>query len=49
MALTGLPSALRAHLNAWRFAAVDLTLLTHVRVFASLVKRPMVCSAKKSS
>ena len=28
-----------AHLNAWRFAAVDLTPLTHVRVFGSLEKR----------
>ena len=28
-----------AHLNAWRFAAVDLTPLTHVRVFSSLEKR----------
>ena len=27
------------HLNAWRFAAVDLTPLTHVRVFGSLEKR----------
>ena len=28
-----------AHLNAWRFGAVDLTPLTHVRVFGSLEKR----------
>ena len=28
-----------AHLNAWRFAAVDLTPLTHVRLFGSLEKR----------
>ena len=28
-----------AHLNAWRFAAVDITPLTHVRVFGSLEKR----------
>jgi hypothetical protein len=28
-----------AHLNAWRFGAVDLTPLTHVRVFDSLEKR----------
>ena len=28
-----------AHLNSWRFAAVDLTPLTHVRVFGSLEKR----------
>ena len=28
-----------AHLNAWRFAAVDLTPLTHVRAFGSLEKR----------
>jgi hypothetical protein len=28
-----------AHLNVWRFGAVDLTPLTHVRVFGSLEKR----------
>lgn len=28
-----------AHLKAWRFAAVDLTPLSHVRTFASLEKR----------
>ena len=28
-----------AHLNAWRFGAVDLTPLTHMRVFGSLEKR----------
>ena len=28
-----------AHLNAWQFGAVDLTPLTHVRVFGSLEKR----------
>ena len=27
------------HLGAWRFGAVDLTPLSHVRVFASLEKR----------
>ena len=27
------------HLNAWRFAAIDLTPLTHVRAFSSLEKR----------
>ena len=28
-----------SHLNAWRFAAIDCTPLTHVRVFSSLEKR----------
>ena len=28
-----------AHLKAWRFAAVDLTPMAHVRVFSSLAKR----------